>query len=197
MTIAKLHVIHLLLVCVAACHATAQSVANATDPHIIAFRWISKPSSQDQERMNTFVRGRGWMIDNNALADRKGIVIIESNERSLLAKVEGFAADITSNFPHRLERLYVDSKNSEIKIFTGDVTVFLAPGTDVGAWSGNAVRKGLTVTQDKDINDPLRVVVRKPHSTFQELKAILAKMPDVQQSEADALFMGPPAINRM
>jgi hypothetical protein len=197
MTVSKPSVIHLLLVCVAICFASGQSTEPVAGPLIIAFKWISRPSPYDQEAMNTLTRNSGWIIDNNPLSDQKGIVIIESRDRPQPATVKSFAAHIMGSFPHQLIRLEVDSENSETRVFTGNVIVFLAAGTNVGVWSRKAVKKGLTVTQDPDIHDSLRVLVSKPDSTLLELREMLAKMPNVQQSEPEAILLESPGVNRM
>jgi hypothetical protein len=62
-------------------------------------------------------------------------------------------------------------------------------GTDVGTWIRLAKQRGIEASQDPDINDKFRVVVKKRNAKSGELASIVAGMPDVERSEARALLI--------
>jgi hypothetical protein len=162
---------------------------------IMAFRWAATPKPEQERAMNDLLKKFGWRSSGNPLATRDRICIIEPDNDSAANRGTLLRDNIVKKFGEGIQGLNVQTLPSEVRILTGDVVVFLQEGTDVSHWIQLAKIKGAEVSQDADINDNLRVVIKKRKAKPGELDSIVASMPNVEKAEAKALVIQDRGIN--
>lgn len=162
---------------------------------IMAFRWAVSPKPEQERAMNDLLKKFGWRSSGNPLATRDRISIIEPDIDSAANRSTVLRDNIIKKFGDGIQELNIQTLPSEIRILTGDLVVFLQQGTDVSHWIQLAKVKGVEVSQDADINDDLRVVIKKRKAKPGELDSIVASMPNVEKAEAKALVIQEVGIN--